>query len=87
MTITNKTRRPLRVPLSGSRTLHLGPGKTGQISSRDAEDPRLKKLVEQGAIEIIDQGAQRSRVSGEPKDHRTTGGHGRSSGSHRSGDR
>ena len=88
MTITNKTHRPLRVPLSGSRTLHLGPGKTGQISSRDAEDPRLKNLVEQGAIEIIDEGAQRSPGgSNERKDRRTTGGHGRSSGSHRSGDR
>jgi hypothetical protein len=88
MTITNKTHRPLRVPLSGSRTLHLGPGKTGQISPKDAEDPRLKKLVEQGAIEIIDQGTQRTPASGNgPKDHRTTGGHGRSSGSHRSGDR
>ncbi len=87
-TITNKTRRPLRVPLSGGRTLHLGPGKDGQISSKDADDPRLKKLVEEAAIEIVDRDSRLNPASGNgPKGRPAAGGQGRGSGSRRSGDR
>ena len=55
-TISNKTPRPLRVPLPRGKTLHLGPKKTGQIASEDAEHPPLKKLVEAGEIEILGEG-------------------------------
>ena len=47
-TVSNKTQKPLSVPLPRGKILHLGPGKTGQISSEAAEHPRLKKLVEAG---------------------------------------
>ncbi len=54
--IENKTRKPLSVPLPRGKTLHLGPGKTGQISSEAAEHPQLKKLIDAGEIEIFDDG-------------------------------
>ncbi len=87
-TVTNKTRRPLRVPLPGGKTLHLGPGKAGQISSKDADDPRLKKLVEEAAIEIVDEAARPTVADGDGgRKPAPGGGPTRGSGSHRSGDR
>ena len=53
-TIRNKTPKPLRVPLPGGKTLFLGPGKDGQISTKAVEHGPLKKLVEAGDIEILD---------------------------------
>jgi len=50
--VTNKTGKPLGVPLPRGRILHLGPRKSGQISSHDLEHPAVKKLVDAGAIEI-----------------------------------
>ena len=54
-TVANKTQKPLSVPLPRGKVLHLGPGKTGQISSEAAEHPRLKKLVDAGEIEVFDE--------------------------------
>ena len=54
--ITNKTPRPIKIPLSGGKFLHLGPLKTGQISEADAERPALKRLVKAGEIEILGEG-------------------------------
>jgi hypothetical protein len=51
--VTNKTAKPLSIPLPRGKTLHLGPRKSGQISSHDIEAPALKKLVEAGTIEIL----------------------------------
>lgn len=51
MNITNKTKRPLKVPLPGGKKLFLGPGKTGQITSKAAEHPPLIELIEAGDIE------------------------------------
>ena len=55
--VTNKTGKPLSIPLPRGKKLHLGPRKSGQISSHDIEHPALKKLVEAGAIEIVEDGA------------------------------
>jgi hypothetical protein len=52
-TVSNKTQRPLSVPLPRGKTLHLGPGKTGQIAAKAVEHPPLKKLVDAGEIEIL----------------------------------
>jgi hypothetical protein len=57
-TVTNKTQRPVRVPLPRGKTLFLGPGKTGQISSKDAEHAELKRLADSGTLEILDEGAR-----------------------------
>lgn len=53
--ITNKTRGALKVPLPHGKALHLGPGQTGGLSPHDADHPPLKKLVEAGKIEIVDE--------------------------------
>ena len=62
MELCNKTKRPLRVPLPGGKKLHLGPGKTGQISPKAAEHPPLKKLIEAGEIEVV--GSGRTQTGG-----------------------
>ncbi len=87
-TVTNKTQKPLSVPLPRGKTLHLGPGKTGQISSEAAEHPQLRKLVEAGEIEVFDDvpgpaGTSGGGSKGRPSFH----GHPASSGGRRSGDR
>jgi hypothetical protein len=63
--VTNKTGKPLSIPLPRGKTLHLGPRKSGQISSHDIEHPALKKLVDAGTIEIV------------PEDSGSIGGDGR----------
>jgi hypothetical protein len=50
--ITNKTKKPLRVGLPGGKTLHLGPGRSGQITAAAAEHPPVVKLVEAGELEL-----------------------------------
>jgi hypothetical protein len=51
MDITNKTQKPLNVPLPGGKRLFLGPGKTGQVSPKALEHAPLAKLLEAGEIE------------------------------------
>jgi hypothetical protein len=87
-TVTNKTHKPLSVPLPRGKTLHLGPGKTGQISAKDAEHPALAKLAESGTIEILDEGARANDGSaGGKKGGAPMLGHTWGSSSRRSGDR
>ena len=84
--ISNKTQKPLSVPLPGGKTLHLGPGRTGQISAKAVDDPRLKKLVDAGELEVIGEDARpaggptaRKREPGVMRGH-TSGGTTRRSG-------
>lgn len=56
MNIINKTHQAISVPLLDGKKLHLGPGKAGQIHPKAAEKPALKKLIEAGEIEILDDG-------------------------------
>ncbi len=56
-TILNKTRKPIKVPLSGGKILHLGPSKTGQISDQAVEGAGVRRLVEAGEIEIVGEGS------------------------------
>ena len=58
MDVTNKTRKPLSVPLPGGKKLHLGPGKTAKITPKAAEFPPLAKLVEGGELELFGGGAK-----------------------------
>ena len=86
--VSNKTQKPLSVPLPGGKTLHLGPGKTGQISARAVEDPRLKKLVDAGEIEVVVEDARSTASPGAGGRGRNfLLGHASSSGGRRSGDR
>ena len=52
-TIRNTTRLPVRVPLPGGKTLHLGPGKTGQISDQAGDGRSVRRLIDQGTIELV----------------------------------
>lgn len=57
MDILNKTPRPLKISLPGGKVLRLGPKMVGQISPKAAEHPPLKKLLEEGVIEIQGDGS------------------------------
>ena len=61
--IRNTSMAPLRVPLPGGKTLHLGPKKVAQIADNAAEHPALQKLVKAGSIEILGKG-ERDEGSG-----------------------
>ena len=50
MDITNKTGKPLSLPLPGGKKLFLGPGKTGQVTAKALEFPPLVKLIEAGDV-------------------------------------
>ena len=52
--IVNKTHGALRVPLPKGKVLHLGPNQTGEVSVHDADHPPLKKLIEEGKVELSD---------------------------------
>ena len=54
--VSNKTQKPIKIPLSGGKFLHLGPLKSGQIADHDAERPAVLKLVKAGEIAILGEG-------------------------------
>ena len=86
--VTNKIGKPLSIPLPRGKTLHLGPRKSGQISSHDIEHPALKKLVEEGVIEMVAEGSGSTAGDGGGMHGRVpTPGHTASRGGRRSGDR
>jgi hypothetical protein len=58
MDITNKTTKPLSVPLPGGKKLFLAPGKTGQVTSKALEHAPIVKLIEAGDIETAGDGAK-----------------------------
>lgn len=74
-TIRNLTMRPLRVPLHGGRTLHLGPLKEGQIAPQDLEGPGVSRLIEAEEIEVIGAGGNPARADGGSSPHADTVGH------------
>ena len=59
MDITNKTQKPLSLPLPGGKKLFLGPGMTGQVAPKALEHPPLAKLLEAGDIEKHEGSVQR----------------------------
>jgi hypothetical protein len=64
MEIKNTSKRPLKVPLPAGKRLFLKPGEKGQITPKAAEHPPVKKLIDEGIIEILDVGRGKSRASG-----------------------
>ena len=82
MDITNKSGKPLSVPLPGGKKLFLGPGKTGQVSPKALTKPALAALIESGDIVTFAGGKKRieNGSSGSPSartvgstSHKTTG--------------
>lgn len=87
-TVTNKTQRPLGIPLPGGKTLHLGPRGVGQIAANAAAYAPVKKLVDAGEIEITDERPAQSGTSGRGrKSGAGPAGFASGAGGRRSGDR
>ena len=86
--VTNKTNKPLAIPLPRGKVLRIGPRKTGQISTDDIDHRPLKKMAEAGEIEIHEEGHTPNK-GGTPARVAPTGvqGAATTSGGHRSGDR
>lgn len=55
-TITNKTRKPIKVRLPGGKTLFLGATRQAKLRDDALEHPPVKKLIEAGDIEVTDAG-------------------------------
>jgi hypothetical protein len=89
MDILNTTKRPLKIKLPGGKVLRLGPGNTGQINPKAAEDPAVKKLIEEGVIEIQGEGGSGGHQGGggDGGPSMKQGPMGGGGGSRRSGDR
>lgn len=86
--VTNKTTKPLAVPLPRGKVLRLGPRKTGQISSDDVDHPPLKRMVEAGEIEIHAEGHTPTKGGGSGRVEPTAAsGRTTTTGGRRSGDR
>jgi hypothetical protein len=67
MDITNKTAKPLSLPLPGGKKLFLAPGKTGQVTPKALKHPPIVKLLEAGDIESSGgDGKQREGGGGKP---------------------
>jgi hypothetical protein len=65
MEITNKTSRPLSVPLPGGKKLFLGPGKSGQINAKSVDHPPLRKLIEAGDLEVDQNSPKKGAAPGD----------------------
>lgn len=85
-TVTNKTKKPLSIPLARGRKLYLGPGKSGEIASNDSEHPAVKALVDNGTIEI-ERGRTQTGTEGADRRLGHSQGHASGGGPRRSGDR
>lgn len=87
--VSNKTHKPLSIPLPGGKKLHLGPGKTGQISSDAADYPPVKKLIDAGEIAIVGEGSGGAdgAAGGKQRGGGPAQGHTSGTVSRRSGDR
>ena len=87
-TITNKTLKPLSVPLPGGKKLRLGPLKSGEISVKAIDHPPVQKLIETGDVEIVGPTQKPRRGGGGGKGSPpASGAHGHGSGIRQTGDR
>ncbi len=87
MEITNKTKKPLRVPLPAGKKLFLSPGKSGQITQTAAARPAVVKLLEAGDVEISEEGAKRQGGSSSGSTVSEVSRDGRSGAMRQSGDK
>lgn len=87
MKISNKTKKPLSVPLPAGKKLFLGPGKSGQITQAAASRPAMVKLLEAGDVEISEEGAKRQGGGNSGSGISAAAGHGGSGAMRQSGDK
>ena len=89
-TIRNMTRGPVKVRLPGGKVLFLSPGNTGEIADKAVEHPSVKKLVEDGSIEVLGHRSSAEKMAAEIQSKlpgSDQGGHKPPSGGHSTGDR
>ena len=87
-TITNKTGKPLSIPLPGGKKLRLGPLKSGEISPKAVDHPPVQKLIEAGDVEIVDSKQSPKHSGGGGTNAKTSsGGQGHGTGIRKTGDR
>ena len=86
-TITNKTRKPLSIPLPGGKKLRLGPLKSGEISPKAIDHPPVLKLIEAGQVEISGSEPKPRGAGGGGKGVRPSSGGQSPGGIRRTGDR
>ncbi|MBG68565.1 MAG: hypothetical protein CMN06_00290 [Roseibacillus sp.] len=90
MDVTNKSKKPLIVPLPGGKRLFLAPGKTGQVTPKALNHPPVVKLIESGDLKSS-VGSQGSGQRGQSKVSGPSGGsssaQGGSGAARQSGDR
>ena len=87
-TITNKTLKPLSVPLPGGKKLRLGPLKSGEISPKAIDHPPVQKLIEAGEVEIFgSEQKPRHGAGGGKGSSSSSGAQGHGAGIRRTGDR
>lgn len=88
-TIKNLSDKPLRVPLPGGKTLHLGPNESGSIRDAAADHQAIKKLAESGSVEVgtSEPGSATSAAGAGRSLGADAYAHGKSSAPRKSGDR
>ncbi len=90
MDVTNKSKKPLIVPLPGGKRLFLAPGKTGQVTPKALDHPPVVKLIESGDLKSV-VGSQGPSNRGQGKVSGSSGGSssakGGSGAARQSGDR
>jgi hypothetical protein len=87
MDITNKSRKPLSVPLPGGKKLFLSPGKTGQVNDKAIDHPPLVKLLESGDLSKSGGGSNPKTAGGDSSASSSGSRHGGSGAMRQSGDR
>ena len=73
-TLTNKTHKPVSVPLPGGKKLRLGPLKSAEVTPKAVDHPAVKGLVEAGTIEVAGTGRTSGHSSAGPKTGGVSGG-------------
>ena len=86
-TITNKTGKPLSVPLPGGKKLRLGPFKSAEISPKAIDHPPVLKLIEAGKVEIFGSEQKSRGAGGGSRSMRPSSGGQGQGGIRRTGDR
>lgn len=88
--VRNKSASPVKVRLPGGKVLFLGPGKESEIADKALDHSAVKKLVDEGVLELLGhRTASQSAVGGQrgPKPQPPRESSGGAAGTHVTGDR
>ena len=86
-TIRNNSNLPLRVSLPRGKVLHLGPKASGQVHPDALERPAVKRMLEAGDLEVVDDAEARTGGDGSKSSNPSAQGHPPGTRMHRKGDR